>query len=63
MKSALDFAHELIPSRLNVSLDATLGRGRDGLVLAKRSKLLIGFELQKEAYENSRKLQIGRAHV
>ncbi len=59
MKSALDFVHSLIPDKLDISIDATLGRGKDALILAKRSRLLIGFELQKEAYDRSRKLLEG----
>ena len=56
MRSALDFVHHLIPEHMDLSIDATVGRGRDSLILAQHSKKLIGFEIQKEALEEAREL-------
>lgn len=56
MRSALDFVHHLIPENMDLAIDATVGRGRDSLVLAQHSKKLIGFEIQKEALEEAREL-------
>lgn len=56
MRSALDFVHQLIPENIDLAIDATVGRGRDSLILARRSKRLIGFEIQKEALEEAKLL-------
>ncbi|NLY37307.1 MAG: methyltransferase domain-containing protein [Tissierellia bacterium] len=53
MRSALNFVHLLIPEKMDVAIDATVGRGRDSLLLAQRSKKLIGFEIQKEALQEA----------
>lgn len=59
MRSSLDFVHSLIPKDMELAIDATLGRGRDSLLLAQQAKKLIGFEIQKEALERARELLKG----
>lgn len=56
MKSALDFAHLLIPEKIGLAVDATVGHGKDSLLLASRAQRLVGFEIQEEAYDNASKL-------
>lgn len=55
MRSALDFVHHLIPETMELAIDATLGRGRDSLLLAPRSKKLLGFEIQASALEEAKR--------
>ncbi|NLY72331.1 MAG: hypothetical protein GX079_01380 [Tissierellia bacterium] len=50
MKSALDFAHLLIPEMIVLAVDATVGHGKDTLILANRAEKVVGFEIQEEAY-------------
>lgn len=40
----------------SVAVDATLGTGRDALYLAERAARVYGFDIQKEALEQSREL-------
>lgn len=56
MRSALDLVRLLLPDHMDLAVDATVGRGRDTLELAKRAKRIIGFDLQKEALDEARKL-------
>lgn len=56
MRSALDFVHGLIPEEISVAVDATLGHGKDSLILAPRSQRLYAFEIQEEAYLKGKKL-------
>lgn len=56
MRSSLDFVQGLIPEDMELAIDATVGRGRDSLLLAQHAKKLIGFEIQKEALEEAREL-------
>lgn len=50
--------HEIISSRghLSLSIDMTVGKGRDILFMAQRSDRVIGFDIQDLAIEETRKL-------
>ena len=56
MRSALDLVKLLLPEEMDCAVDATVGRGKDTLELAKRSRMVYGFDLQKEALEEATEL-------
>lgn len=63
MRSALDFVKLLFPEEMDCAVDATVGRGKDSLELAKRARLVYGFDLQEEALEEAWELLKDYEHV
>lgn len=63
MASALDFVKYLIPDNMDLAVDATVGRGKDTLFLAKRAKKVVGFDLQREALLEAKKVLKDFDHV
>lgn len=58
-RNIVEIAHLLLDDYLNeetISVDMTMGNGFDTLFLAKKSKKVYAFEIQKEAILNSTKL-------
>lgn len=58
-KNALKLSHEYIKAHLtkeDVAVDATMGRGRDTLLLCTLSKEVFAFDIQKEALDSTRQL-------
>lgn len=69
-KNALKLSHEYIKAHLNkedIAVDATMGRGRDTLLLCTLSKEVYAFDIQKEALISTRQLldehNIKNAHL
>lgn len=59
MEKVLDFVRERIKEKIkktDICLDATCGRGNDTLFLAKLSKKVYAFDVQKEAIDYSKNL-------
>lgn len=58
-KNALKLSHEYIKSNLrkgDVAVDATMGRGRDTLLLSLIAEKVYAFDIQKEAINSTREL-------
>ena len=58
-KNALKLSHEYIKAHLNkedIAVDATMGRGRDTLLLCSLAKEVYAFDIQKEALNSTRQL-------
>ena len=53
-----ELSHELIKrkGKSNISIDMTVGRGKDTLFLSKVSNFVYGFDIQKKAIEETKKL-------
>ena len=59
MEKVLDFVRNVISKRIknsDICVDATCGRGNDTLFLAKTSKKVYAFDIQKEAINASKEL-------
>ena len=59
MIKEIGYAHELIANcttKLDVTIDATVGSGKDTIFLSRISKKVYGFDIQKEALEAAQKL-------
>lgn len=58
-KNALKLSHEYIKANVNptdITVDATMGRGRDTLLLCQLSKKVFAFDIQEEALASTRLL-------
>ena len=69
-KNALKLSHEYIKSHINeddIAVDATMGRGRDTLLLCTLAKEVYSFDIQQEALDSTRALLsengINNAHL
>jgi len=59
MKKVLEFVRSIIKEHINkedVCIDMTLGNGNDTLFLCELSRFVYGFDVQRQAIENTEKL-------
>lgn len=59
MVKVIDYAHQLIANattRLDVTVDCTMGRGKDTLFLSSFSSKVYSFDIQESALEQTKKL-------